>query len=590
MKNRFVQLTSNLFKACRHYAFVLLSALLFTGTVIQMTSAITTSYFNTKLALISSLGIGLFFALSIMGQRYGKSLLFNSSGVVLLGLLWLIIFPKNEVDFNDHYVYTFALLYLLVHLLVALAPYLTHSADSFWQYNKKLFINTFLTVVFSMVLAGGLELAVAAIDHLFVLNFDDDIYLNLFWIALIFGSALIFCLFNADGLTGLIQEEKFPKTLKFFTQFILIPLLFTYTVILYLYGAKIAITWHLPQGWVAYLVLTYGVIGTLALLLIYPLTTSKAKMWVHYYKRLFFYILLPLLVLLFVAIGVRIHAYGLTEGRYLVVALGVWFSFISLYFICIRQPQLRHIPYSMFVLGILVLLMPYFNLYAWSLRSQKQRFHRILVENNLLEEGKINFDQPISSEVISNLSSKHHYLQEHGQVDFLTALIAPKDTMRYHRRGFYRLFETPIPSPRTSQRISFKAQPPFDLENYQYLIPLNNYNLIDSVIIHQDTLVIQRQLYGDSPQFSFRLNDAHKNLYPLFEQKAQTAFAEKRLKNTGFSTNFPLGNYQLKVIFGELNLSYSPKTQLQSVHYDNGFVLINTTRTKNSKNSPKPTE
>ena len=80
--------------------------------------------------------------------------------------------------------------------------------------------------------------------------------------------------------------EHFPK--QFFTQFILIPLLIIYVVILYFYCAKIVINWQLPRGWVSYLVLAYSIVGIFALLLVHPLKELKLKSWIVIFSKLFY--------------------------------------------------------------------------------------------------------------------------------------------------------------------------------------------------------------------------------------------------------------------------------------------------------------
>ena len=42
--------------------------------------------------------------------------------------------------------------------------------------------------------------------------------------------------------------------------------------------------------------------------------------------------ILPLIVMMFISIGIRINAYGLTENRYYVVALGIWAFLVMIYF------------------------------------------------------------------------------------------------------------------------------------------------------------------------------------------------------------------------------------------------------------------
>lgn len=159
--------------------------------------------------------------------------------------------------------------------------------------------------------------------------------------------------------------------LKFFTQFVLIPLLIIYVVILYLYSIKILINWELPRGWVSYLVLVYSMVRILALLLVHPLRGDDAKSWVRIFGKMFYYTLIPLLVLLFVAIFTRLLEYGFTEARYYVVLLALWLTLVVGYFALKKNPGIKFIPISLFVFGIFSLLMPFANAFSVAKQSEK---------------------------------------------------------------------------------------------------------------------------------------------------------------------------------------------------------------------------
>ena len=223
--------------------------------------------------------------------------------------------------------------FILSHLLVSFIAFFGKEKElNFWQYNKNLFINLFLTAIFTGVLTGGVELAILAVDKLFDFNFNDRYYLETFYFLSIFGSSFIF---NEEGLLQLEKDGTYPVILKFFTQYILIPLLIIYAVILYFYSAKILINWELPRGWVSYLILAYAVVGILALLLVHPLKHESTASWVRIFSKVFYFTLIPLLVLLFTAIFTRILEYGYTEPRYFVLLLAIWLTLVVFYFIFI---------------------------------------------------------------------------------------------------------------------------------------------------------------------------------------------------------------------------------------------------------------
>src|SRR5690606_23567360 len=299
--------------------------------------------------------------------------------------------------------------------------------NNFWQYNKNLFVNFFLTLVFTGVLTGGVLLAILAVDNLFNVGFEENIYGQIFVSLLIFGSSFIFLLFNETGLDFLEKEGKYPVVLKFFTQYVLIPLLCIYVVILYFYSGKILINWELPRGWVSYLILAYSIVGILALLLVHPLKENTDKSWIGIFSKVFYFTLIPLIVLLFVAIFTRVLEYGYTEPRYYVLLLSIWLSAVVLYFIFRKSPSIKFIPISLFCFGTFALIFPYLNAFSVAKRSQKNQLEKILTQNNLLKNGKIDFTKEVQDTVATEIADKFVFLNDRFQEDYLNSLLDEKE-------------------------------------------------------------------------------------------------------------------------------------------------------------------
>src|SRR5690606_5682983 len=115
----------------------------------------------------------------------------------------------------------------------------------------------------------------------------------------------------------------YPKQLRMAAAFLLMPLVAVYLLILYAYAARVLMEWRWPMGWASYLVLGFSALGLLVLFVIHPLEDNagaaaadggwqarwEAK-WVKLFTRHFHHALIPLLLLLFAAIGRRVHEYG----------------------------------------------------------------------------------------------------------------------------------------------------------------------------------------------------------------------------------------------------------------------------------------
>jgi len=58
-------------------------------------------------------------------------------------------------------------------------------------------------------------------------------------------------------------------------------------------------------------------------------------------------LILPLLAMMFIAMGIRINAYGITENRYFVLAAGLWVTGSMLYLIISKEPRNVYLPASL---------------------------------------------------------------------------------------------------------------------------------------------------------------------------------------------------------------------------------------------------
>lgn len=390
-----------------------------------------------KFIISVCLGISVMFGLKMLSERIGKEALLQLLGLACLVAFYFIL-PHREEDFTEKYAFVIIPTFILSHLLVSFVPFLGKSREmSFWHYNKNLFMNVVLTLVFTGVLTGGVELAIAAMNSLFELHLSDKIFMHVFAFLSVFGSCFIFLIFNAEGISGLETGEEYPVILKFFTQFVLIPLLFLYAAILYLYSAKILIKWELPRGWVSLMILAYSVVGLLALLLVHPLKQVSTKSWVKGFSKIFYYSLLPLLVLLFTAIFTRFLEYGFTEPRYFVLMLAIWLSCVVFYFIFVKKATIKFIPISLFAVGLFSLVCPYLNAFSVSKRSQKAELEKILSENNILKNGVIDFRTKITSEVSNEISDKFRFLKDRGEEKFLLGYLPENERKNYKNDDKY---------------------------------------------------------------------------------------------------------------------------------------------------------
>jgi hypothetical protein len=300
--------------------------------------------------------------------------------------------------------------------LTAYAPFaMEGSINGFWHYNKVLVFRVLLAFLYSTVLYIGLILALLAINNLFSIDIQPKRYGELAVFIYGFINTMIFLRGIPEDLESLDGITEYPKGLKIFVQYILLPLSTVYLIIIYAYAAKILFMWDWPQGWISRMILGYSVTGFLSLLFLYPVHTKEENGWMRTVFRSFFISMIPLLVLFPLALFRRISQYGMTENRYVAVMIAVWMSLIIIYFIFSRKKNIKLIPLTMFILSLLMIAGPW-NMFAVSEQSQCRRLEGILTQAGILTGGKIHATvTPVSAEEKKNISSIVTYLHDlHG--------------------------------------------------------------------------------------------------------------------------------------------------------------------------------
>jgi len=342
-----------------------------------------------NIVMTCSLALPLFLSFALYAESRGfnrvKGYLMQIVPLVLLVLFYFSL--SKEMDVYD--IGRYFLFLIAFHLLVSFSPYLLSGEKSqldFWDFNQKTFLRFILSGLYSGVLYAGLAIALLSFDKLFDMHIDGKRYAQLFFFIAGVFNTWFFC----SGVSEFKETEefKFPKGLKIFTQYVLLPIVVIYVIILYLYLFKIIFQWNLPSGWVSYLVIGFSTAGIFSLLLIFPLVDSKEIKWVRIFSRVFFVSLIPQIVLLYLAITKRTAEYGMTERRYYVIVLAGWLTITTIFYVISNFRNIKFIPVTLFLITVLTAYGPWssFNL---SLNSQLGRLEEILKKNTILVDGKI---------------------------------------------------------------------------------------------------------------------------------------------------------------------------------------------------------
>lgn len=390
------------------------------------------------------LGISLCFGLSMLLERI--RLPRTIEAVVFVPVLSLLGLYAYSMEGQPEFVVgaRYSLYLLASHVFVAVAPYLRRGySRGFWEYNHRLLLRIIVSGIFTGCLYLGIVAAMAAIDHLFEVTVSNKAYVRIFLLA----SGIFNTWFFLAGVPGdfedLDRDHPYPRVIQVLTQYILVPLVTLYLVILYSYAFKIVMDWEWPVGWVSYLVLICSLLGILSLLLVHPIQELRENQWIKAFSRYFYFILFPLLVLLFASIGRRISEYRLTENRYFVLVLAIWLTGIALYFTFSRVRNIKVVPVSLGLLALLASFGPW-GAFQVARHSQVERLREMLQTRNLLKEGKLaRTSALITKETEAQIGSVVEFLEDRNLLKTLRAwppdsALADPDTQVITRHTFLK--------------------------------------------------------------------------------------------------------------------------------------------------------
>lgn len=515
----------------------------------------------------------------IRSVSIGKQWLFRAVGIGFCVLIYFALSPS----WLDEDLYRLGIFILSGHLLLSFLPFIKKENDhAFWQFNKFLLLRILTAIFYSAVLYLGLAIAVLSVENLFNLKLYNNIYAHLFGIIGIGFNTLFFLTGIPRNIHSVEEDTSYPKGLKLFTQYVLIPLVTIYLAILISYELKIVIQQSLPKGLVSILILGYSVTGILAFLLVYPVKNRADHGWVKTFSKLFFYFMLPLLILLFIAIGTRISNYGITIDRYYLVLLALWLSGITAYFIIKEKPTIQMIPASLFLLAILSSYGPQSASYI-SKTSQLTRF-----EN--LGDDKDSNNQKAS--VISYLTRTHGLtsLQALTPIE-LTSM--QNEILSKNKEHFYQTKTELVDSAYSILAIKPTSQlsenyinieltnEPIDISGFDQLMEFNSYPIADKNPDKKDNVIVKtlnqsvEVKIGKLDSISIDMEPLYTSVRKKIEGNEHEYFnpttGSYHLPDDELRVKAESAHYYVTLVFRNINLRFENDTESNSL---SGIILL----------------
>lgn len=173
----------------------------------------------------------------------------------------------------------------------------------------------------------------------------------------------------------------FSGILRIVVGYVLSPALVVYTAIMYVYFIKIALTWELPKGNVAYMVSAFMVAGAAGGMF----GSAMENKYFGWFYKWFGLISLPLLAMFWVGLLYRVGQYGMTESRVYLLALGFLATLYAVRFIFPAGSYGRISLVSIAVLSALTFV-PGISARDIGLDSQTERLESMAAQLGLTDE------------------------------------------------------------------------------------------------------------------------------------------------------------------------------------------------------------
>jgi hypothetical protein len=386
-----------------------------------------------KLLMTLSLGVPAYFGLAMFDERYTmkRSTVYLMHGL-LAGALALYFFTLPET-LPGISAFRYILLMIMVHLGVSFAPFVVNEElNAFWQYNRILLLRFIVALLFSVTLFAGLALATYSVQSLFNVMLDANLidYI-LFWCITL--NTWLFLNGVPLRVEQLENDTTYPPALKVFAGYVLLPLLMVFFVILYAYAFKNLVQKELLESSITELIFAIATLGLLTYLLLWPKKFSDETNWIKFFKRVFFYLLLPLMLLLTYTtvgmLGSKMIRAELIIQLFICVALCV----ISVYFIVSKIPSIRMIPLLLFIAFLAAGFGPY-NAFERSKKYVMMDLIEVLQRNNRFKNGFF-----VSAESLVNTADNNSI---NKSFDYITSIYGFRSFLPYIKPEWKPSFNT----------------------------------------------------------------------------------------------------------------------------------------------------
>ena len=526
--------------------------------------------------LYATLTIGITFSMAakVLLERLNKGEkegFFAGIFVVAFSIIYFFfLIPEINIITMIRVFFTNAI-FLLSFLFI---PYLT-DRKNFEIYIADLMAKAAVAVFFMVVLGAGVSALIFSIEALLIENLSEDFYVYT-WIITVFVFAPTYFFYSMPKYGDELTKNDFAKPIKVALIYLVLPLLTAYTVVLYLYFARILITWDWPSGIVSYLVSSYAAIGLVSIFLVWPFKNENK--WVDSFIKVYTKVIYPLLAMMFIAIYLRINQYGFTENRYFIVAIGSWATF-AITFINIDKGKRNTILVASLALTLLIAAYGPLSATSVAIRSQNNRFESILERNNMIENGEVLPNSDISDKDKREIVNIINYFQYDYGTEYLKYVPENYDTKMTEQIFGFPHYGWDIQKP-VNTYFSFNGRlDSFILTDYELMIPIMHYRygdpFISEEILYEDNIYFIQSMENKISLYQNEEILIGLDLIPQAESLIEK-YGMNKYDLTSEDLSFEVSNelVSIKIIYKNLSGSFGEQGENIIEINAEGYILV----------------
>ncbi len=330
-------------------------------------------------------------------------------------------------------------------------------------------INVAAGFIIGAMLVAIVEIIIASVNFLFDLDLEDKWFTD----PMAFIAFVVIPLLCCSFVTKNSHKESNGIILKIFIDYILSPALVIYTAILYIYIARIALRWELPNGGVAYIVAIFMTVGLVCHL--FRLLVEKRHF--EWFYKAFPFIAIPPLILLWIGVFRRIGEYGLTEVRVYLICLALLLTIFTAMLVKDKTRNFQLMTLILALSAILFTYIPGIRAKDFGIRSQKARLEKVLPK--VLVDGK--FPEIINYKAIAaDQGLKEAWMAVDGSYNYLKRNMSPREFKSIQSDlGDYQFRTWELEEKPETAVAGWSIRDiggPIDLGEYNQLIPPSEYH------------------------------------------------------------------------------------------------------------------